>query len=123
MRGRMSNYVPATAGTGKEGSKANEEGGAIPTNIQLFPTSIDRNWSSSPTSTEVRDMRSAIGGGPTFQALLEAAPDAIVAVDREGGIRLGNAQTERPFGDSRGEMPGVSVGRVGPETGRGGHPP
>src|SRR5437899_5346375 len=67
-------------------------------------------------------MRSAIGGGPTFQALLEAAPDAIVAVDREGVIRLVNAQTERLFGYSRGEMLGFAVEMLVPETVRGVHP-
>ncbi|HMC08722.1 MAG TPA: PAS domain S-box protein, partial [Actinomycetota bacterium] len=67
-------------------------------------------------------MRSAIGGGPTFQALLEAAPDAIVAVDREGVIRLVNAQTERLFGYSRGEMLGFAVEMLVPEPVRGVHP-
>jgi len=67
-------------------------------------------------------MRSAIGGGPTFQALLEAAPDAIVGVDREGVIRLVNAQTERLFGYSRGEMLGFAVEMLVPEPVRGVHP-
>lgn len=48
---------------------------------------------SSPTSIEA-----------TFQALLEAAPDAIVIVDGRGRIVVVNSQTERLFGYRRDEL-------------------
>ncbi len=41
---------------------------------------------------------------PVFKDLLEAAPDAIVAVDGHGRIALVNAQTERLFGYRREEL-------------------
>ena len=44
-----------------------------------------------------------------FQAVLEAAPDAIVGVDRAGDIVLANTQTQRMFGYARHELTGQPV--------------
>jgi two-component system NtrC family sensor kinase len=44
-----------------------------------------------------------------FQSLLEAAPDAIVIVDRDGLIVITNGQTERLFGYDRSELVGQPV--------------
>jgi PAS domain-containing protein len=44
-----------------------------------------------------------------FSELLEAAPDAIVEVDRDGRILLMNKVTERLFGYTREELLGASV--------------
>ena len=56
-----------------------------------------------------------------FQALLEAAPDAIVIVGADGRIVLVNAQTERLFGYERGELLGERVEILVPERYRHGH--
>src|SRR6266702_8071694 len=57
-----------------------------------------------------------------FAGLLEAAPDAMVCVDRDGKIALVNAQTERLFGYGRGELVGQPVEMLVPDAVRDAHP-
>jgi hypothetical protein len=62
---------------------------------------------------------------PTDQlvaSLLEAAPDAIIAVDEAGRIVLVNAQTERMFGYRREDLVGRAVEELIPADLRTGHP-
>jgi PAS domain S-box-containing protein len=54
--------------------------------------------------------------------LLEAAPDAIIAVDRDGRIAVVNAQTVRMFGYERAELLGRSIDLLVPERFRDRHP-
>jgi len=56
-----------------------------------------------------------------FRALLEAAPDAIIEVDREGRIVLLNKVTEQLFGWEREELLGQPVEVLIPEEIRAGH--
>lgn len=58
----------------------------------------------------------------TYRALLDAAPDAIVAVEPGGTIVLVNAQAERLFGWPRGELVGQRVDVLVPEAARDAHP-
>jgi PAS domain S-box-containing protein len=56
-----------------------------------------------------------------FRELLEAAPDGILEVDREGRIALINAAAERMFGYPREELLGASVDLLVPNASRGMH--
>lgn len=56
-----------------------------------------------------------------FRELLEAAPDAILEVDRQGRIVLVNRVAEKLFGYSREELLGMDVDALVPEAMRGGH--
>ena len=56
-----------------------------------------------------------------MRGLLNAAPDAMVAVNPEGYILLANAQTQQMFGYTRDELLGRPVEMLVPERFRGGH--
>jgi PAS domain S-box-containing protein len=57
-----------------------------------------------------------------FRSLFEFSPDAIIVSDQDGKIAEINAQVEKFFGYSRGELLGQSVETLVPERFRRGHP-
>lgn len=59
--------------------------------------------------------------GVSLHALLDAAPDAMILVDASGRIVLANAQSERLFGYTRGELLQSNVDRLVPDAVRAGH--
>jgi len=64
----------------------------------------------------VRHLNSILSGSEAkFRGVLEAAPDAMVIIDRQGRIALVNEQTERLFGWPRAELLGQRVEALMPE--------
>ena len=67
------------------------------------------------------DPAASNAGSADFRALVESAPDAIVAVDRRGRIVLANAQAEAVFGYAREELLGQPVELLLPGSRRESH--
>ncbi|MGE0667586.1 MAG: PAS domain S-box protein [Sphingomonadales bacterium] len=57
-----------------------------------------------------------------FQIAFESSPSGMLMVDGDGVITLANAQVERMFGYESGELPGMSIDDLVPESARGPHP-
>ncbi len=87
-------------------------------------------------TAQEKEARSEIQTERRFRELLEAAPDAIIEVDREGRILLLNLVTEKLFGYTREELLGQPVEILVPDAaarrsraasrgllGSSGHPP
>jgi len=73
------------------------------------------------TTKTARDADIRLKAESRFRELLEAAPDAIIEVDREGRIVLLNAAAESIFGYKREELLGQPVEKLIPEGARGRH--
>jgi PAS domain S-box-containing protein len=90
-----------------------------------FPAEVSLSSFDTPGGTlvaaAIRDVTEARRAEQRFRAVLESAPDAILAVDVDGRIELVNAQAERLFGWDSDELVGEQVEVLVPAPVRGRH--
>jgi PAS domain S-box-containing protein len=109
---------PREMGAGAELYGRRKDGTEFPVEISLSPLQTEEG---TLISSAIRDITDRKRAESKFRNLLESAPDAMVIVNQKGQIQLINAQTERLFGYSRGELIGKPVEILIPERFQGGH--
>jgi PAS domain S-box-containing protein len=97
-----------------------KDGGVVAVSLTLSPIT-DATGAITGVASISRDISERQRAEAMFEGLLEAAPDAIIGVTRDGAITLINAQAERLFGYPREELLGQPVDLLVPERLRGGH--
>ncbi|RNL80011.1 PAS domain-containing sensor histidine kinase [Nocardioides marmorisolisilvae] len=105
-------------GSGLDLRARRKDGSEFPVEISLAPLETEDGLL---ISAAVRDVTNKRREERLFRGLLEAAPDAMVIVDKTGTIILVNAQVENRFGYERGELIGQSVEMLVPERFAGMH--
>ena len=106
-------------GAGLELYGRRKDGEEFPIEISLSPLETENGIL---VTAAIRDTSERKRAEEKFRGLLEAAPDAIVIVDRGGRVILVNSQTEKLFGYSRYEMLGQKVEYLIPERFKEIHP-
>jgi PAS domain S-box-containing protein len=105
-------------GEGRELSGRRQDGSEFPVEISLSPLTTERG---TLVISIIRDTTARKKVEARFRGFLEAAPDAIVVVNREGKIVIVNTQAERLFKHTRDTLLGMPVETLVPERFRGRH--
>src|SRR5438477_10376995 len=105
-------------GRGLDLSGRRKDGTEFPAEISLSPMETEEGIFAVAAVRDVTDRKKVEA---KFRGLLEAAPDAVVIVNRVGEIVLVNSQTEKLCGYPRVDLIGKSVDMLVPERFRGAH--
>lgn len=106
-------------GAGMELHAVRKDGSEFPAEISLGPIDTPQGGVVTVAIRDVTDRRKLEA---KYRQFLDAAPDAIVIVDRDGAIVLVNAQTEHLFGYMRSALIGRPVELLIPARFRSAHP-
>ena len=104
-----------------ETERLRKDGSTVTVSLSMSPV-VDEAGTVIGVASMSRDISERQRAEAKFRGLLEAAPDAIVGIIRDGSITLVNAQAERLFGYSRQELLGQPIEILVPERARQIHP-
>jgi PAS domain S-box-containing protein len=108
-----------TMGAGLELHGLRKGGDEFPVEISLSPIDTEEG---TMVMSAIRDITDRKRADQKFKDLLEAAPDAMVIVNRDGRIVLVNSQAVQLFGWGRNELLGQPIELLVPERYGGRHP-
>ncbi len=120
LRGHyFTNRLPRAMGTGQDLFGVTKSGTEVPIEIGLNPVETPDGRFVLASIIDITERKKA---EQRFRMIVEAAPSAMLMVNRQGVISLVNAQAERLFGYSRSELIGQAVELLVPQRIRGHHP-
>ncbi len=106
-------------GTGRDLFGFHRDGREFPIEISLDPVDTEDGRVVLATIVDITERKRS---DAVVRQVVEAAPNSMVLVDRDGRITLVNRQAELTFGYSREELLGMSVDQLVPERFRVDHP-
>ena len=115
----LQNPIPRVMGAGRDLHALRKDGHEVPVEIGLSPLKTKQGRFVLASIVDITERKRA---EERLRLTLEAAPVALVMVDRAGQIALVNAQAERIFGYARAELTGKPVEMLVPERFRSHHP-
>jgi PAS domain S-box-containing protein len=115
----LSSPSPRSMGEGRELYALRKDGREIPVEIGLNPFKNERGNFVLASVVDITERKRA---EERLRLTLEAAPVAIVMIDRSGSINLVNAQAERIFGYTKAELINKPIETLVPDRFRARHP-
>jgi len=106
-------------GTGRDLYGRRKDGSEFPVEVGLNPIETDDGIKVLSAITDISARKRM---EERFRQVVEAAPNAMVMVNKVGIVEMVNNQTERIFGYSRDELLGQSIDILLPERFRHQHP-
>lgn len=118
-QGYFNNPSIRSMGIGRDLFGVTRDGREVPIEIGLNPIETAEGSFVLASIIDITERRRA---DERFRLVVEAAPNAMLMVNKQGEITLVNRQTEKMFGYSREELIGCKVEMLVPPRIRGSHP-